>query len=716
MRPYQPKTRLTRDDGLANTDLPKPGELVQYVGKNRLSSEMNGMALIRIFAGVLALMVSTMPAVAIDWRAEGQVFAELNRAAHKKDWDKADQLAAQITLPAALTLVDWLRLREGTDDFNEYVRFLTDHGDWPGLTILRKSGEAALRTGTDPSVVQEYFRVQPPQTGNGAIRYAEALQRLGLSKEARAAIQDGWKSLPFNANEHAEALQLFGTELQPIHLIRIDNLVWQKRYREANRLLPLLEREHQRLADARMALQKRANGVDSRIRSLTVELKNDPGLSYDRVVWRLLEDAEERALALMIETSSSHADLVRPELWAPRRLSLARWLMREQRYQEAYRVASNHHLMDGDYLRSLTSVSAADRDRAERSRLRHYADLEWLNGYLQLRFLDDPSAAVRHFRAFQDIVDTPISLGRAGYWLGLAYEAIGDEEQAARAFASAAQQQTSFYGQLAAERTDQPADRRLAVPTMASHHDSSHLLAIDVVQAGLLAHYSGHESQAAWFLAHVAETLNAEDSRLLAALAFDHGAYFASVKVAKEGVKNGFADIVHLFPLVGIEKYNLPVSPELALSVARQETEFRVNAVSNKGAVGFMQIKPSTGDELARAMGLKGAIKNLLRDRETNVLLGSQYLRDRLDQFSDSYILALAAYNAGPARVEDWLARLGDPRSGHIDPIDWIEHLPFGETRNYVMRNMEALTVYRMRLAGKPLPINLSNKLARGIL
>ena len=258
------------------------------------------------------------------------------------------------------------------------------------------------------------------------------------------------------------------------------------------------------------------------------------------------------------------------------------------------------------------------------------------------------------------------------------------------------------------------ADTKLAGSRTAGSPASTHLQHLPVVQAGLLYHYANHSSHAAWFLAHVAESLNESDTKDLAALAFMHGAVFSSVKVAKEGVKRGYSDIEHLFPLVGIEDYRLPVPAEIAMSVARQETEFRDSAVSDRGAVGLMQVKPSTGKEIADQIGLEGNIKTLLRDRRHNVLLGSTYLRNRLDDYGGSFIMAFAAYNAGPARIEGWLPTIGDPRTGHVDPIDWIEHIPFGETRNYVMRVMEAVTIYRMRVSGASRPFQLFRDLEYG--
>lgn len=668
-----------------------------------------------LYAGLIAIICSAHPTYSSNWSEDGDNFGKLLKEANRGQWAKSRELAKSISLPVAETVVEWLRLRAGTEKFQDYVDFLDKNNDWPGLKILRKSGERALNDNVSPSLVVAYFEVQPPQTGKGAIQLAKALQRQGRQDEAHQAIIDGWKSLPFTSDQHNEALQLYSSILDSVHDVRLNNLIWnKKRQNEAKRLLNLVDHGKRQLAKTRMALQNRSNGVDSRIRSIPDNLRNDTGLSYDRVVWRLIEGFEDTALDLFLQTSSSSNQIANPEYWAKRRLSLAHSQMRKGNHEQAYNVASNHHLMKNNKFPDLTSLSAAHRDREERDRNRNFAALEWLSGYLQLTFLDNASLAVKHFSAFSKIVDTPISIGRAGYWLGLAYEATGDDVSATNAYQKAASEQTTFYGQLAAEKIGARTDIRFAQTDPDTLNGSSKLLQIPVVQAGLLYFHAGNDSHSAWFLAHVAETLSHEDSKNLAAIAFSHGAHFATVKVAKENVKNGFTDVTHLFPLVGISDYDLPIPAEIALAVARQETEFRDTAVSSREAVGYMQIKPSTGAELAKNIGLAGPIKQLLRQRKTNVLLGSTYIFDRIIDFDGSLVMAIASYNAGPRRIRDWLPLIGDPRTGKIDPIDWIEHIPYGETRNYVMRVLEAKTVYQMRLDGKTQKIALLSDLRRG--
>ena len=243
---------------------------------------------------------------------------------------------------------------------------------------------------------------------------------------------------------------------------------------------------------------------------------------------------------------------------------------------------------------------------------------------------------------------------------------------------------------------------------------NSELARDPIVRVAILFEDSGRSSYAAWFMAHRAETLGRRDIAVLASLARDHGAEFAAIKVAKQGLVQGDEIVDFLFPLLGDEFEDLPLPPELLISIARQETEFRDKARSPKGALGMMQLMPSTAREVAGNLGIKGDIGDHLRDRRTNIKLGAYYLDERLEEFGGSYAMMIAAYNAGPARLSRWVDEIGLPHKDVLRTIDWIEHLLYGETRNYVMRVLESAEVYRIRMDGRPSPLRLSKYLNGG--
>jgi len=140
------------------------------------------------------------------------------------------------------------------------------------------------------------------------------------------------------------------------------------------------------------------------------------------------------------------------------------------------------------------------------------------------------------------------------------------------------------------------------------------------------------------------------------------------------------------------------VDAALIRAVIRHESAGDFRAVSHKGAQGLMQLMPGTARRVARQIKVGYSRKKLLSDPEYNLRLGRFYLAGLIDKYGGSYILALAAYNAGPARANRWMKDFGDPRTPEVDPVDWIESIPFNETRNYVQRILESLIVYHLFL------------------
>ena len=680
-------------------------------------------AAVKLLACMVALSIS-----AHETRADNGNVRQLERAAEimgpglsaiqAENWNMARRAAVRSGEAAAETLVEWRRLRAGGARWKDYRLFLREHGDWPGLKILRRAGEAAIPLDAPPAAVEDYFAIQPPQTGSGAIALAAARLRAGDQPGAKRAIVDGWKSLPFNSEERERALDRFGRILQPMHWIRLDNLLWDGRRSEALEMMRYVGPKLRGLAEARLALMASDSGVDGRIAALDPEMADDPGLAFERVRWRWRNGHPGRAVELLLERSRSAETLKRPDKWARLRFAIAHELMRLGDFQNSYRVAASHHLGDSPDFPDSADISEAHRKSAVNAARLIRNDLEWHAGYVALRKMQNPEQALDHFLRFRDNIlsasnsgtgHSPISLGRAGYWLGLAFEAAGRSADAQAAYAFGARHQISFYGQLSAERISAQTDRNLA-GGMSPGGSYESFLSDEVVRAGLLQHHAGHSAESGWFLSHRAETLTGSQNAALCRLAENHSAYFAMVKTAKQALKQGDLLTDCLFPLTGIED----IGSEYAAAVARQETEFRSDKISPSGAVGLMQLLPSTAEEMAGKIGMGGRLSNLLANPETNLRLGTAYLDELRGEFGNSLPLSIASYNAGPGRVRSWFGQIGDPRLRNVDPVDWIESIPFNETRNYVMRVMESAVVYRVRMNGTDMPIQLTRDLVSG--
>jgi soluble lytic murein transglycosylase len=399
------------------------------------------------------------------------------------------------------------------------------------------------------------------------------------------------------------------------------------------------------------------------------------------------------AETILLHATASPLTLGAPSAWADRRLDLARRAMREGRAASAYALASQHFL-------------APTHGYA-------YSDAEWVAGWVALTGLGDPARAIQHFQRFRQSVDTPISIGRAGYWLGRAYEAAGRDGEARRWYADAGRYQTSFYGQLAAARIGMAGDAQLTQAELPDWRTHPATRSDDVRLAATL-HFAGEESLAMQTFSHLGESMAAGALAPLTQLALDLGQPHYAVRIAKQAAGRGVLIYPAYYPVHEIGNYATKVEPAFALSIARQETELNPRAVSRAGARGLMQLMPATAQKVAGWIGEAYDKDRLLGDWRYNVRLGETYLARRTAQYGGSYVMAAAAYNAGAGRVDQWVAAFGDPRSPHVDVVDWIENIPFEETRNYVQRVMEGLYVYRTRLSGRAGPTTIDQDLARG--
>ncbi|WP_392337693.1 transglycosylase SLT domain-containing protein [Loktanella salsilacus] len=595
---------------------------------------------------------------------------------------------------AIRTLVTWQRLRFGDAVFQDYVDFQQAHGDWPGQDVLRGAGELLIPANFKPESVIGWFSSAAPTTGEGAVRLAQAYVATGDQAAARSAVRAAWLDLSLTADGQTALLDAFGPDLADLHPARADALLWRWQTAEAELMLPLLDDGQAALVRARIALIRKASNPDAAIEAVPAALRNTPGLMYDRFNWLAGKGRQSDAIAILSAQSTSAEALGQPWRWASWRRILARWQMRDGNYQAAYDLAANHFVAPSD--------SAAN-----------YADLEWLAGYLQLRFLKDPALALTHFDRTAAEVDSPISLGRAGYWQGRALDVLGRTDDARMAYARAAQHQTSFYGLLAAEKLGVPLDPFLTGRGDARDWQNADVMQNDFVQAGMALLEAGERGKAVLFFAELGKTLDADDlSRLGAALEAQDQTYF-EVLLGKTAATRGMVIPSLYFPLHGLAEAELPVSTALALSIARRESEFNEAAGSPVGALGLMQLMPGTASDVARSLDLPYDKNRLTTDWRYNATLGSRYLADLTDRFGDSPVQIAAGYNAGPGRPRDWMQERGDPRSGEVDVIDWIEMIPFRETRNYVQRVTESIPVYEARLTGVAGPIAFT-QLLRG--
>lgn len=612
------------------------------------------------------------------------------------NWETAAKLAARDGAVAA-DVIEWHRLRAGHGSYADVIAFLERRPDWPGEPYLRHRSEPVV-LGQDDANILAFFAQNTAQTPQGVLAHAAALTRAGSKSLAEASIVEEWRTAPMNNTSHAKYLSEHGKLLAPHHVARLDAMLWAGEPSNARRMFDLVSAGHKALAQARLALKARSKAVDALIEAVPKTLADDPGLAHARFEWRIRKGRWVDAKEMLRQRSASAESLGQPEAWARRRRALARDEMRDGKPALAYELASRHYLTEGS----------------------SYADLEWLSGYIALRLRNDPQTALGHFQNHRAAIASPISRGRAGYWIGRAHEALGDEAAAQAAYADGAQFQTSFYGLLAAERGGLPVDPLLNGSEHFDDWHTSDLAERDLFQAGLLLQASGELDVAERFWTHLSENLDRPEAGQLGQAAIDIKQPHLAVMIGKRVARRGITLYAPYYPLHPLAQADLPMAPEMNLAIARRESEFDSSVQSGAGARGLMQIMPATASEVASSLGrsAKHTTDRLITDPVYNAELGAAFLSQLVRRFSGNVVLMSAAYNAGPSRPIRWMKLFGDPRKGttDFDVIDWIEHIPFRETRNYVMRVTESLPIYRARLGKDPLPIPFSAELTGSTL
>ncbi|MBK4216358.1 lytic transglycosylase domain-containing protein [Paracoccus caeni] len=628
-------------------------------------------------AGLLLTSTLALPARAEDAGAMALALS----AADARDWTTARD-AAKRSGPMAEALVAWQAMRAGHGDFESYLAFIRQYGDWPGLAVLRERGDARIPVGLPPEDIRDWFADRLPTT----LRTEEAYLTTLDDDAARAERERFWLSAPLDLADETAFLAAHRAQLEPLMTARAAAMLDLQEWAQADRLLPRLPEADRPLLAARIALQSGRGGVDDLILALPPEARADPGLTLDRFLWRVGAKQHEGAQTLMLEASTSAEALRVPDLWAQMRVDYARLSMRNGNWARAEALAKAHFL-----------------DRSNK----HYADLEWLAGFAALH-QGAADRALSHFLHLETVVGSSISKSRAFYWQGRAHEGLGDTEAAQTAYAQAAAMPGTYYGQLAAEKTGAIMPDAFAIPgpaldTLPDWRGTA-LGANPVFEAGVWLLATGRPDEAQRFFLHLSETGDPQDTVRMSRLMYEARAPWHGLRLSKRAADRGVIYPAAHFPLTGLENADLDLPPELIMSISRQESEFNHTVSSPAGALGLMQLLPGTAEDMARKLGIRYQRGRLTTDPAYNARLGAAYLDGLRQRFGTSTALVASGYNAGPGRPARWLTDFGDLRRD-FDPVDWVELIPFDETRNYVMRVTEAMPVYRSRIHGEPAPI-----------
>jgi soluble lytic murein transglycosylase len=562
--------------------------------------------------------------------------------------------------------------------------------DWPRPSRREVAAEKLLdRSSMAPRAVIAWFDREDPQTAQGAMALADALRADGQPQPAALIIRKAWRTMAFDQATQQTMLYRFHDVLkQPDIEAREDFLLYGGQDAAATDLLPQLPADQQAVANVRMALRRNDPNAPAMLAALPAGDQTSPGVVYEQLL-PLVERGEIGGVMALVGYMPDELpnQAAAEKLWE--KGALFKTVFRAGDYNGAYAIASHSGLVSGP----------------------EAAEARFDAGWLALAKLRQPKLAEEEFAKLEAAGGSPITQARALYWRGRVADAEGDPLAAQIYYSQAAKNSTTFYGQLAATRGGS-ANLVLGQDPQVDADARAKFESRDWVKAARLLYQVSPREGFRTFVAALAESVPSDaDEAMLVDLTRGVGDQELSMRVVRNAARRGFILPERGYPIrVSASGVGMAEQP-LVLGVTRQESSFDPMARSGAGARGMMQLMPATAAIVARRAGLG---EGNLEDPDYNMKVGSTFLGQLVDQFSGSYVMATAAYNAGPGRPTQWTLTCGDPRSSSTDPLDFIECIPFSETKDYVMRVLEATQVYRARLNGGAAPITLEADLKRG--
>jgi soluble lytic murein transglycosylase len=614
-------------------------------------------------------------------------------AAKMGNLDQVRIAEGNVVSPVARKILEWTAADQMGNrlSFAEIDQARRDLIGWPRRANRQAWAERDIEaSGLSPRQIVDWFGGGDPATPEGAMALASAYKQLGHAADAQKLIRHYWRDRAFEADSQRVMLARFGALLRvEDHIKRADTLLYGQQGPAARDMIPLLPADQQILAEARMALRSNASNASELFAAVPLALIHDPGLAVEHARYLYARDMGLQALPLLADFPKNLPEDAASRFWLLRR-QLVNVAVQAGDYVSAYRAVDGHGLPPG-----------ADA-----------ADAEFLGGWIALTKLHDPVRAEQYFGRLNLIGASPITISRALYWRGRAEEALGDEIAAQSYYGQGAKYYTTFYGQLAAAKAGIK-ELVLDPDPVATPGDRARFDAAEMVQAARIVAEAGDHTLYRYLLTSAADTLpTAGDEALLVDMAQANGDQDLVMRIVRLAATRGLILPERGYPLREPPNTS-PVEAPLVLAIIRQESGFDPRIRSGAGARGMMQLMPATARRLASRSGLHYS-ESMLDDADYNMRLGSGFLGDLVQEFDGSYVMATAAYNAGPGRPAKWVEACGDPRASSVDPVDYIECIPIGETRNYVMRVLENMQVYRARLNGGHAPLTLAADLKRG--
>ena len=591
----------------------------------------------------------------------------------------ATKLAASIDDPAAQKLIQWALLRDpnNTAGFDQYNSFIRANPNWPSIPLFRRRAEARLwQERSDPTTVRRFVGTQPT-SARGRLALARAMlsdgDRAGATREVRAV----WQSAELSADLEAAVIDSFRDELTPADdIARMDQRIGAKDFAAAMRAAKRVGSTQVAIVKACEAAETNVTKGGALLEALPKEAQGDLGYVLCRLHWLLAHDDVAAAVKLLAEVSGDDLQRQDTDEWWRELRTLARRLLDLNDPKTAYGVV---------------------REAASPANPYYRAEFHFMPGWIALRFLSDPITALQHFGKIDEGSSDPIVLARAAYWRGRAFEAIGEFDKMRAQYETAARYPTAYYGQLARARLGVNEISVRPLPPQAGLEGST----TDLRRALDMLYAIGELDLALTFVSDLADS-NSDIVALreIGELTSRHKDAQAMLVLGKTALARGLAMERYAFPEIGVPSYS-PIAPPIdqcmVYSIVRTESAFDQRDTSPANAVGLMQVTPEAGRDTAQRFGVTYDWKRLVSDPVYNMQMGVAEVSALFREYTGSYIMTFAGYNAGRGRVRQWVAQHGDPRNPKIDAVDWVERISLAETRNYVQRVMENLQVYAAR-------------------
>ncbi len=625
-------------------------------------------------------------------------------AVYRGKISEGDRVRRRIKDKNARKLADWYFLRKSYlgASASQIEAFRTANPYWPGQKLMRRRAEYALFVAKPaPEKVITFFKDQPPQSGEGQVALAGAYLAQGDKARAKEIVVDAWRNYKLDKKSEKLIRARFGDMLTNAdHRARIDKLLYadrKSRLARAKRTADIIGKAERKKVDARAAVVRRSRSAGKLLSALPKAVKSEPGVYFSRIQYLRRKKKYDKVWPMWINAPKDPKLIAdNNEWWIERRIAVIRALNSGQ-HKLAYEIAKAHGPLTG----------------------KSFLDAKFMTGWIALRFMDDPKAAKVYFEALASKATASRRVARAHYWLGRTEASLGNATEADAHYRKAAEHNTTYYGQVAAQTlSPRPLPLDIKETPNPTPEDVARFQSRDAVLAIGAAKAAGLKRLAPLFFFHLARTVKEPgEIALLAILARRMKMPQASVRLAKIAHFHGVDVATYAFPTDMIPKYkrlNEGIEPALLYALSRQESEFNPKAKSHAGARGLMQIMPRTARAIARSYKVRYRVANLTAKPSYNVMLGAAHLRDLVDGFKGSYIMTLGAYNAGGPRIREWIGKFGDPRTAKKDPVDWVEQIPFSETRNYVLKIMPSIQIYRARLEGNQNALQILQDLSRG--